>query len=564
MFNLTIRAKVLIIALLPVLAVTLFLTFYNFTQTRTMGEQAVASFATDMRENKKQALKNYVMLAKTAIKPLLPQAQGELTSPVIPQIWDILRHLRFDDAGEAGYFYVYKLDGTNLMHGVNPKLEGKNLWNVQDPNGLYLFQAILKAAQSGDGFVEFGWTNAATGAVAPKLGYAEILPELGVMIGTGFWIDGLDSQIAQIQGKVNQSTDQALLGAILTSAIMLAIVVALALLVARSINTPLKSAVAAMQDIASGKGDLTRRLDDHSQDELGQLGRAFNTFAEQVRSMVEQMRQSIATLNGAVKELNGVMSTAAEGVDRQRGESDQVASAMYQMTAAAQQVAGNAVQAAQAADAANEQVDNAQQLVENTVNVISGLSDQVLQGVQAIEKLGEDSTRIDSVLEVIRSIAEQTNLLALNAAIEAARAGDAGRGFAVVADEVRTLASRTQQSTVEIQQTIERLQQGARQAVQLIGAISERSEETVAGSRQVSDALQQINDAVKLITDMNNQIATAAEEQTSVSETINQNVHEIVTISEETAEGTRRADSTTRQLQQMAGEMYQQTSRYKV
>ncbi|HET8848815.1 MAG TPA: methyl-accepting chemotaxis protein, partial [Marinobacter sp.] len=193
-----------------------------------------------------------------------------------------------------------------------------------------------------------------------------------------------------------------------------------------------------------------------------------------------------------------------------------------------------------------------------------GLSSQVEEGVRVIEKLGTDSRQIDSVLEVIRAIADQTNLLALNAAIEAARAGEAGRGFAVVADEVRTLASRTQQSTQEIQATIERLQQGAAQAVTLIGAISDRSEATVAETRQVDEALQRIAQAVGTITDMNTQIASAAEEQTSVSETINQNVHEIVAISEQTAQGTRQAGEATQRLTNVAGELSREVSRYRV
>ena len=319
-----------------------------------------------------------------------------------------------------------------------------------------------------------------------------------------------------------------------------------------------------MNDIASGDGDLTRRLEVSGRDELGQLATAFNSFADQVHGLVERVLSSTRTLNEATADLNRVMVEAEQGVERQTSESDQVATAMSEMTAAAQEVATNASEASAAADSANGQVCDAQGLVHQATEVIGGLSEQVEEGVRVIEKLGADSRQIDSVLEVIREIADQTNLLALNAAIEAARAGEAGRGFAVVADEVRTLARRTQQSTREIQDMIERLQSGAGNAVSLIGSISERSEATVSETRRVNDALQRIGQAVATITDMNTQIASAAEEQTSVSETINQNVHEIVAITEQTAQGTRTAGNATQRLRDLASEMSDQVSRYRV
>ena len=283
-----------------------------------------------------------------------------------------------------------------------------------------------------------------------------------------------------------------------------------------------------------------------------------------MHGLVEQVLSSTGTLNEASAELSQVMEESTQGVERQKSESDQVATAMNQMTAAAQEVANNASEASDAADRANVQVVDAQGLVHQTIEVIGGLSEQVAEGVKVIERLGADSRKVDTVLEVIRAIADQTNLLALNAAIEAARAGEAGRGFAVVADEVRTLASRTQKSTQEIQETIERLQTGASNAVKLIGAISERSEATVVETRQVNEALQRINQAVGTINEMNIQIASAAEEQTSVSETINQNVHEIVAITEKTAQGTRRAGAVTQRLKALAADMSDQVSRYRV
>lgn len=564
MNKLTIQTRVLLLALVPVILLTVLLTTYNLNQAGSIGNQAVASFSEDMEASKRQELRNYLELAKTSIQHLYDQPGAANNPEVQQQAWDILRQLRFDDAGSEGYLFAYDLNGVNVMHGVNPALEGRNLWDFQDPNGAYLIRELVGAARNGGGYVPYGWQHPDSGDVAPKLGYAEMLPEWGIMIGTGFWIDGLENQVASMEQRVGESLTAAIVGSVTTSLIALAIIVFLALFVVRGIIRPLKSAVAAMNGIASGDGDLTRRLEVSGKDELSQLATAFNSFADQVHGLVRQVHVSAQTLNDTTGELNSVMVEAEQGVERQKSESDQVATAMNEMTAAAQEVAGNASEASDAAGRARAQVTDAQGLVFQTIEVIGGLSQQVEQGVRVIEKLGTDSRQIDSVLKVIRDISDQTNLLALNAAIEAARAGEAGRGFAVVADEVRTLASRTQQSTQEIQKTIEQLQQGAEEAVTLIGSISVRSEETVGETRQVSDALERISQAVSTITDMNTQIASAAEEQTSVSETINQNVHEIVAISEQTSQGTRRAGDATQRLKALAGELSEEVSRYRV
>lgn len=564
MKNLTIQTRVLLLALVPVIVLTAFLTAFNLNQARDIGGGAVASFSSDMEMSKRQELKNYMSLARSSISHLYEQPDSANDPEVREQAWEILRQLRFDDSGSVGYFFVSETDGMNLVHGVNQAVEGKNTWDFKDPGGVYFIRELVKAARNGGGYVSYSWKNSDTGEVAPKLGYAEMLPKWNIVIGTGFWVDGLEKQVAAMDRTVKNSLEDAVIGSISTSLVALALIVLLALIVVRSIISPLKSAVSAMNDIASGDGDLTRRLDVSGKDELGQLATAFNSFADQVHGLVERVLSSTRTLNEATADLNQVMAEAEQGVERQKSESDQVATAMNEMTAAAQEVASNASEASTAADHANGQVCDAQGLVHQATEVIGGLSEQVGEGVRVIEQLGADSRRIDSVLEVIREIADQTNLLALNAAIEAARAGEAGRGFAVVADEVRTLARRTQQSTQEIQDMIERLQSGAGNAVKLIGSISERSEATVEETRQVNEALQRIGQAVATITDMNTQIASAAEEQTSVSETINQNVHEIVAITEQTAQGTRRAGDATQRLRDLASEMSDQVSRYRV
>lgn len=564
MNNFSIRSRILLLALLPVIALAAFLTYYNFEQARKIGAQAVQDFTHDMEANMRQELQNYVELGKTAIAHLY-EKPGSYDDPAIrAQAWEILTQLRFDDSGSTGYFFAYDADGVSVMHGVNPALVGKNLYDFKDPNGVLMIQHLLAAAKKGGDFVDYSWENTQTKTIEPKLGYAITIPNWDIMLGTGFWTSGLERDIAAMQSHVNANIQSTLIGSITTATIALVIIVILALLVVRTISQPLSTAVRAMNDVARGDGDLTRRLQVSGNDEISQLSAAFNSFADQVQGLVKNINSTSATLNDSSIELSEIMVQTEQGTEQQKNESDQVATAMDEMTATAQDVASSASAASQAAHDAASQVNDAQALVERTQSVISGLSEQVSEGVQIIETLGEDAQRIDSVLEVIRNIAEQTNLLALNAAIEAARAGESGRGFSVVADEVRTLASRTQSSIQEIHQTIEVLQKDAAQAIDTIASISQRSEETVSQTRAVSDALRSITEAVNVINDMNLQIASAAEEQTVVSGHINQNIHQIAAINQQTNDGTRLASQSTARLSELAAELAREVSRYRV
>lgn len=564
MKNLSIRTRILILALLPVVALATFLTYYNYEQARSFGNTSVRDFSRDMEASKRQELRNYIELARTSISHLYEQPGSANDPAVQQQAWEILAQLRFDDSGSIGYFFAYDTKGVNVMHGVNPALVGRNLHDFKDPNGVLMIQQLIAAAQQGGDYTSYSWENTETNAIEPKLGYSIMLPEWNIMLGTGFWISGLEQQIAQLEQQVAENIRDTLVGSLVTALVALIIIVGLALLVVRTISRPLASTVAAMNDVALGDGDLTRRLSASGQDEIAQLGRAFNSFADQVQGMVKSINSTSATLSDSSIELAELMAQAEQGVEQQKGESDQVATAMDEMTATAQEVASSASEASQAANNAAGQVADAQALVAQTQAVITGLSEQVNEGVQIIETLGNDAQRIDSVLEVIRNIAEQTNLLALNAAIEAARAGESGRGFAVVADEVRTLASRTQDSIQEIQQTIEALQQDAGRAVDTITAINKCSEETVSQTHAVDAALQSITEAVDIINNMNQQIASAAEEQTAVSGHINQNIHQIVAINQQTSDGTRQASAATARLSELAAQLTQEVSRYRV
>ncbi|SDG32713.1 methyl-accepting chemotaxis protein [Pseudomonas benzenivorans] len=315
---------------------------------------------------------------------------------------------------------------------------------------------------------------------------------------------------------------------------LLAVVAGLLLmwLTARGVTRPILGVAAMLKDIASGEGDLTRRLEYAKQDELGELAGWFNRFLDKLQPVIADVKRSVQDARGTADQSAAIASQTSAGMQQQFREVDQVATAFQEMSATAHDVAHNAAQAADAARSADQASREGLGVIGKTTSTIELLANQMNLAMQEVEGLANSSEQIGSVLEVIRSIAEQTNLLALNAAIEAARAGDAGRGFAVVADEVRNLAKRTQDSVEEIRQVIEGLQSGTREVVSSMHSSHRQAQGSVEQVEQAVAALQRIGQAVSVITDMNLQIASAAEQQSSVAEEINRNVASIRDVTE--------------------------------
>lgn len=345
-------------------------------------------------------------------------------------------------------------------------------------------------------------------------------------------VQGLPSADWYIGLSIDKSKAYAPLSKFRTSALiaMLVAVVVIAVLLTLLIQVlmrPLNTMARAMQDIAQGEGDLTRRLQIENKDEFGDLAGAFNQFVERIHASISEVSSATRQVHELSERVMSSSNASIVGSDEQSARTNSVAAAINELGAATQEIARNAADASQQASGASEQADDGRQVVEKTILAMTELSQKISLSCTQIETLNASTDNIGHILDVIKGISQQTNLLALNAAIEAARAGAAGRGFAVVADEVRNLAHRTQESAEEIHKMITSLQVGSREAVMTMNASQLSSEESVQVANQAGARLISVTQRIGEIDGMNQSVAAATEEQTAVVETLNVDINQI-------------------------------------
>lgn len=351
---------------------------------------------------------------------------------------------------------------------------------------------------------------------------------------------------------------------LLLGVLILAVVISGAIYVASQISRSVRRVARSLEAIAQGEGDLTKVLRHDGNDELAELVTGFNDFIGKLRSAMRATIDSVSQLQATTSRLSHSSRTASEQINAQGRAIDQTTTALSEMFMTVKHVAEHAAEASHAATTADGEARNGSAVVNRTIAAINDLAGEVETTARTISQLESYTNNVGSILATIRGIAEQTNLLALNAAIEAARAGEQGRGFAVVADEVRTLASRTQQSTHEIQKVLEELQHAAKGAVQAMGRGTDMARNSVEQSDSAGNSLRAITDRVSAITIVNSQIATATEEQAQTSQLIQGYVHEIHQMAQDAIAATGDLGTVSQALEQISAQLNQVTGQFRV
>ena len=507
------QTKVLMLVLLPLLLVTVALVGFQTYSSIQDNHKVLAEQRDMLIEGRRQAVRNIVQMATSAIEPIYEQA-GANDEAAKQQVADLVRAMRFED---NNYIFIYDYDGNNIVTAPAPEREGTNMIDAQTPDGTYLIREIIQVAQSGGGFYSYQWDYPGTNRIEPKHSFIDRLEKWDWLIGAGVYVTDADDAIAELEVAAAAALRQDIISAALLGLGLFVVITLIAYGLVRRTLGPIKRTTAAMQDIAQGRGDLTRRLVVESGDEIGELGVQFNAFVARMQNTLRDVRSSTVSVHQAAGEISQSSEELATRTEQAAANLQQTSASMEEITSTV-----------------NHSADNAQQantLVLSTADVAREGETAMEQVESTMRDINDSASRISDIITMIDSIAFQTNILALNASVEAARAGEHGRGFAVVAEEVRILASRSSDASKEIRALIDASVQhthsgaelvrdaGAtmREIVESVAKVTDVIGEITAGAKEQSSGIGQVNTAVAEMDAMTQQNAAMVQESTTAA-----------------------------------------------
>lgn len=522
--NASLKFKLMLICLAPLILVSGVLVWQTSMELSRLKAEQMEITHESLVAQKTVELKSLIIMAQSAIDNAIANANGRSEAEVIK---GVVHNLTYEG---GGYFFVNSYDFYAIANGRIPPFEKRKLNLDSEPGVTHPLINMANIAKSGGGTVDYLAPKRGEDpdVYYPKMAYVQPINGHDWFLGTGFYIDDIDDAV----NARRVAFEDTLKNVYIKTAVILVVMLLLSFflvsfLMLRSLR-PLDIMNATLIDISKGDGDLTKRLAIQTNDEIGRCAQSFNDFSEKIRKIITTVIDASKNITLSTDSLDASSATSFERVSSQRAQAEQLATATRELLATSQEITKNCSDASAAVDDVSRETDKTYAALNTSVDQLKSLDEEISVSTDSIESLEKESESIGGILEVIQKIAEQTNLLALNAAIEAARAGEQGRGFAVVADEVRTLASRTQVSTEEIRDNIERLQSSAKGTVAAMQGMRDSSIKTIEATEQSKQSLNSVTDTVAKILGLNTQVVTASEQQTHVTEELNKSIHSLL------------------------------------
>ncbi|MCV2402637.1 methyl-accepting chemotaxis protein [Marinomonas sp. C2222] len=552
----SLKTQIYMFAFVPFILVAIAGIFMQIKTLDTINKDVSQLSENTIIEIEKRRLVTVLDSSASLIKPYLdmPGKKG------MKDALALLYNYRFDKG--VGYLFAYDGEGNRLMSGSD-KGVGKNFINSKDKHGNLIVQNIINAAKSGEGFTTYYFPKKGETEPSAKYSYAIWIEQWGVAIATGFFIDGVEGMLSEIDTALEKSERESLIHNFL---IILGISAVVAFAIFTSVKlmlTALYSLRDAVEDLADGEGDLTKSLPNSSLDILDDISQNFNRFLSSMSTDVETLKTACGQLNEIASVSRNQNKTLVNAASRQVQETTNTAAAIEEMSTTASEIAANAEHTRTSAENTDSEVQNVLKQVEVSGEVLNDLNRVLDNAEGSIQELGSNVEEINSVLSVIQGISEQTNLLALNAAIEAARAGELGRGFAVVADEVRNLAQRSQQSTVEIKNILEKLQLSADKTIQDMLNSAEKRTAVIESMDTISTIIHSSSESIKQLTAMNVDVSNTANQQSIVVNDMAKNISDIADIAESIGKGSEEATEQFTRLEEQSQLIQNVTNKFK-
>ena len=502
---------------------------------------------------KAEKVRNLVEVQISTLQFFYDQQQSGILTRELAQSLakNAIKQARYD---ESEYYWINDYQARMVMHSVKPALDGKDLSELEDPNGKKLFTEFTQVVKKdGAGFVDYLWPKAGSDTPVEKISYVKGFAPWGWIVGTGIYLDDVDTLFFE---------EAARLGAICILIVMVTLLISA--LISQSIMMPIQQIRSAMENISEGEGDLSTTLPEDGRDQLTTIAHSYNSFAKRLRGTLG----SAVELNKGVEERSQLLMNVANETQVITSKRELLFQRMSEIITEVDTLKSHVVSAIDTslenAEKTRDKTSVGQQSIQKTVASLETLSRELTQGVKSVEDVAKESQSIGSVLVVISEIAEQTNLLALNAAIEAARAGEQGRGFAVVADEVRNLASRTQSSTEEIQAMITKLQSGAKDAQDKIQTSFSQLHHTAEDLTQTDHSLNAVALSVDAIIAAGEDVNKSIEGQKLAVQNLNAVNQDIAELSQQAGALVARNRVTSQELAEAAQENYKVMSTFKL